>query len=388
MTAQERYVSDIEAMMRSFYSQYVNDDIVIFGTGSYGRMLCSFFSKIGMGKNVVAFCDNNQSAWGQHIGDVLVESVDTVSEKYPEAIYLIASGFYKDIVAGLQGRNLRIVYTRGLLRFLEGQLAFVTAKRPDDEVVYAWKWMKWYEELNQTGKLQIYIAEVQELLDDERSREVLSTKMQFFLTGDVSCIEKIPCDIPAYSNAEYLPFDDSEVFFDCGAYIGDSVEDFVRFTKGKYKKILSFEPDEVNYNKLCSLIECNGYHDVVAIKAATGSHNGMVSFSNNGTGGAKIVNEAEAEVELVKLDNYIDEYPTFVKMDLEGAELDSLKGMERILREQKPKLAICVYHKWLDFYEIPMYLHQIVPEYRFKLRHHEQDTLYDTVLYAWVDSQE
>ena len=100
------------------------------------------------------------------------------------------------------------------------------------------------------------------------------------------------------------------------------------------------------------------------------------------------MNEAEAEVELVKLDNYIDEYPTFVKMDLEGAELDSLKGMERILREQKPKLAICVYHKWLDFYEIPMYLHQIVPEYRFKLRHHEQDTLYDTVLYAWVDSQE
>jgi hypothetical protein len=70
-------------------------------------------------------------------------------------------------------------------------------------------------------------------------------------------------------------------------------------------------------------------------------------------------------------------------MDIEGAELDTLKGAEQLIKKYKPKLAVCVYHKFEDLYVIPQYLHSIVPAYKFVLRQHDC-SLYETVLYAWV----
>ncbi|MGN0909664.1 MAG: FkbM family methyltransferase, partial [Succinivibrio sp.] len=87
------------------------------------------------------------------------------------------------------------------------------------------------------------------------------------------------------------------------------------------------------------------------------------------------------KIDLCKLDDYFFEKPTFIKMDIEGAELDCLKGAERILRELKPKLAICLYHKPFDIFEIPFYLKKIVPEYTFKIRQHQR-SFADLVLYA------
>ena len=61
--------------------------------------------------------------------------------------------------------------------------------------------------------------------------------------------------------------------------------------------------------------------------------------------------------------------------------MDTLRGAEKLILENKPKLAICIYHKCEDLFTIPQYLHSLVPEYKFKIRQHKYD-LYDTVLYA------
>ena len=74
---------------------------------------------------------------------------------------------------------------------------------------------------------------------------------------------------------------------------------------------------------------------------------------------------------------------TIIKMDVEGFEFETLKGAETIIRSLKPKLAICIYHKTLDFYEIPLYLKSLVPEYKFKVRQHEPGFC-ETVLYAYL----
>ena len=73
----------------------------------------------------------------------------------------------------------------------------------------------------------------------------------------------------------------------------------------------------------------------------------------------------------------------FIKMDIEGSELKALKGAEQVLRRFRPKLAISLYHKVQDFYEIPIYLDGLGLGYRFYLDHY---TLYagETVLYAIV----
>jgi hypothetical protein len=68
-------------------------------------------------------------------------------------------------------------------------------------------------------------------------------------------------------------------------------------------------------------------------------------------------------------------------MDIEGSELEALKGAKGILTKYKPKLAICLYHKTNDFVEIPLFLKEIVPDYKLHVRHHACGYL-DTVLYA------
>jgi hypothetical protein len=75
----------------------------------------------------------------------------------------------------------------------------------------------------------------------------------------------------------------------------------------------------------------------------------------------------------------------FIKMDIEGSEPEALKGSANTITARKPKLAICLYHRIEDFWEIPLYLHDLVPWYKLFVRHHTSIfDLTETVLYAMV----
>ena len=91
------------------------------------------------------------------------------------------------------------------------------------------------------------------------------------------------------------------------------------------------------------------------------------------------------EVYLTAIDNVVgDERVTFIKMDVEGAELKSLMGARNTIIKNHPRLAICAYHKPEDLYELPGYILSIVPEYKFLLRHYSSNN-WETVLYAYCD---
>lgn len=68
-------------------------------------------------------------------------------------------------------------------------------------------------------------------------------------------------------------------------------------------------------------------------------------------------------------------------MDIEGAELQALKGAENIIRRYRPKLAICIYHKPEDLYEIPQFIKSCHSDYKFYIRHYT-DIFSELVLYA------
>ena len=105
---------------------------------------------------------------------------------------------------------------------------------------------------------------------------------------------------------------------------------------------------------------------------------------NNGDGSSFVVENCNLDspsLPASSVDLEIDEPVTFIKMDIEGAELRALHGAQLHIKEFKPKLAISVYHKMADLYEIPQFLHSIHPDYKFYLRHHGNDDT-DTVLYA------
>ncbi len=90
-------------------------------------------------------------------------------------------------------------------------------------------------------------------------------------------------------------------------------------------------------------------------------------------------------VEVVSLDRYLNGAPiSFLKADVEGMEMALLKGAQATIRRHRPKISICVYHYPTDIPDVANYLSELVPDYKFALRHHSPQ-LMETVLYCWVD---
>lgn len=114
------------------------------------------------------------------------------------------------------------------------------------------------------------------------------------------------------------------------------------------------------------------------------SKKGKLFFNEKGVC-AKIVEKVEdatTNILVINIDA-VDECRdvTYIKMDIEGAELDALKGAETVIKKNHPKLAICIYHKNEDMVSIIEYIHQIVPEYKIYVRHHSR-CVNETVCYA------
>lgn len=200
-------------------------------------------------------------------------------------------------------------------------------------------------------------------------------------------------DAPEYADGHYFPDDivtltDHEVFVDCGAFTGDTVKTFVKKCNGRYSRIVCLEPDASNAKKL--LRRTKKYDKVALVRAGAWKENGVLSF-NGGMGYVSKIADAHTEGRLVALEVVaIDEIEacqgvTYLKMDIEGAEMDALLGAEETIRTFSPKLAISIYHSPEDMLDIPEYLHANFPGYRFHVRHHAHDEAAETVLYAIPD---
>ena len=190
-------------------------------------------------------------------------------------------------------------------------------------------------------------------------------------------------DIPEFTYSE------DEVFIDAGSYNGNTSKDFIKKCNNRYKKIIACEPMKEIYNKFKDSL--SELHDVNYINTALSNYIGTTSFSLNLSGlqGSKL-GEASTDNNLINavrvdtIDNILQgEKATFIKMDIEGAELEALEGAHDTIVNYKPKLAISLYHKKEDLYTIPLYIHKIVPEYKFKLRHYN-NKISDLVLYCYL----
>ncbi|KLU63622.1 hypothetical protein DEAC_c44790 [Desulfosporosinus acididurans] len=159
---------------------------------------------------------------------------------------------------------------------------------------------------------------------------------------------------------------------------------------GKFKYIYAFEPDEENFktlNKELEELSVNACNDqIIAFNAGVFDKNERVLFQPNSNGGGSQINENGLQtIEVLALDSVLCEKEvTFIKMDIEGAEKEALLGAKEIITSQRPKLAICVYHKPEDLWEIPLLIKSWVPEYKLYLRHHCHD-ITETVCYAVLD---
>lgn len=373
------------------YLSMKSSNIVIWGTGAYGKWLLSFLTLLGIKEKVCCFCDSfHDDTKSDCIENIPVYSPIKCSSLYHDAKFIIASDFYEEILNSISNSSYSDIDTFVLdhdNKMLEKQIIYYTNPPDPIRVVgFNYTWFPVYAEADKSNKLKKMLDYIDANLADQESRDIIHNRCKTFLTGDLSYIDKNEINSHSYFSQDFYPISSDEVLFDCGAFTGDTIEDFVTFTNKKYKKIVAFEPDEKNVKRLNAFIN-NKIENVVVIQKATGDKNGKVAFLNNGNMFSKTVDVKDSSdeliVDIVRLDNYIDYHPTLIKMDIEGAELDSLIGATQIIKTLKPKLAICIYHMPFDFYEIPKFLKSLVPEYKFKVRQHESGFC-ETVLYAYI----
>ncbi|MGL4908071.1 MAG: FkbM family methyltransferase [Bacteroidales bacterium] len=185
-----------------------------------------------------------------------------------------------------------------------------------------------------------------------------------------------------YFAKDIVALSEEEVFVDGGGYLGDTALQFVKACNGKFKKIHVFEPIQrqqiIIQQNLSQFAE-----KIIVHPAGLSSITRKVVFADTASSSRKTTSTGQM-VQLVALDTHLSEKEraeiTYIKLDIEGEELLALQGMKDTIVNYKPKLAICIYHRPEDLWEIPLYIHTLNPAYCFYIRQH--NVYNETVLYA------
>lgn len=184
-----------------------------------------------------------------------------------------------------------------------------------------------------------------------------------------------------YIEPDIVPLTKDDVFVDGGCFDGLTALDVQEAVQGGVKKVYAYEPDLANLDKCKeNLKELN---NVVLINAGVFSHLGEVYFNSNAGESSAICENGNDKIAVSTIDKESPD-ATFIKMDIEGSELEALKGGAETIRRNRPKMAISIYHKPEDLLELPLYLKELVPEYKLYLRHYSMAYM-ECVLFAIAD---
>jgi len=221
------------------------------------------------------------------------------------------------------------------------------------------------------------------LLSNERSRRCMLLYLNAATAGEFHELFTECYDARDYFNqiTEGLHVD---TLIDCGAFNGDSIHDFVAVFPD-YKRIIAVEPDVSNLQRLLERQKSENIRDLTTINKGLGSHECVLHFKANGESNSYLDDDGDVEIQITTLDEVSKDLrgDIFVKMDIEGSELEALHGAENLIRKKHPIMAICVYHNEEDLIEIPRYIHKIAGEgvYNYYLGFHGLD-LAELVFYA------
>lgn len=227
-----------------------------------------------------------------------------------------------------------------------------------------------------------------DLLEDDKSRRVWKAVMLYRAKGR-AIPKQMWSDNDQYFVREIIHIGQDEVFIDGGAFVGDSIQHLLNFAKrdgGSIRKVIAFEPDKSNIVNLKSNFAKN--KKILIIEKGLSDRKKILSFLSNGSSSYFLQGEEQTNLEnILQIQcTSIDEMPechdaTFIKMDIEGAEMEALIGGAGTIGKNLPKLAICIYHSLEDMVRIAEYLHENYPRYKLYIRQHTANHA-ETVLYA------
>ncbi len=342
--------------------------VVISGAGRLGRSVLRRLASTDL--DVVAFADNNPRAWGTTLDGLAVLSPPDAAGKHAHDAVLVVAVWHPS--------------SSPLMATLLAQLRSLDCRAVPFPLLF-WRhaevflpYFFWDLPANLLQQSNDVIAAF-DLLHDQPSCQSFVAQIQLRLRADFECIgTPVPGE-------QYFPslfsLTTQECFVDCGSYTGDTIQSFVNQTNDSFHKVIAFEADPAVMPGLQTFVKGLGSR-VVLHNAAVGAHNGVVHFLGDGIGGGSITAAIGTEVACVRLDDTLArEHVSFIKMDIEGGELQALEGARDVIWRDRPILAVCGYHKPDHLWRVLASLNNLAPDSALHVRSHCSDGL-DIVCYA------
>jgi FkbM family methyltransferase len=338
-------------------------EIAILGTADEGHRLAAICCDRGI--RVAALVDDDPAKLGTVVSGVTVRPTGRLGELDRATPIVIASHRVLKAAKRLQAMGFAHIAPFALLQILAPE-SF------PPHMFYA----GWLEDLAENSGRYVDLADS---LADDRSRQVLNAVLGYRLCLDPLLLEAV-IDWELYNSPGLLRYGTDEVYIDAGAYDGDSVRLFIERVGGSYQRVIAFEPDPATFARLSA-----GFaHDPRVEPINSGLHRcgGTLRFDNAASRGSLLTESGGVEVPVVALDEVLrGERASFIKMNIEGAELDALEGARSTIARWSPRLAISAYHRPADLWRVPQAALELNPDYRLYLRQHDGGVI-ETVLYA------
>lgn len=220
-------------------------------------------------------------------------------------------------------------------------------------------------------------AWVRSILADEESRRVYDDVLNFRLSNNLGSMARFDYAAERQYFEDFFSFASEEVFADGGGYDGFTSLEFARRCP-HYSRIHFFEPVESAI--LAARDKLKGLDNIVYHSVGLYDRKTTLSFDASAGSASRISDDGKLKIDVDRLDDVVKDRVTFIKLDLEGAEVQALQGMQRHIVDEAPKLAVAVYHHPSDFWRVPEYVLGLRSDYALYLRHYTESWT-ETVAY-------
>ena len=351
---------------------YMNEEIlsgkqvVIYGAGMEGIRTLMELRQNDI--DPICFIDADSTKHGNEIGGVKIHPIEKLDDFDKDTAIIVTPIWYL----------LRVTRSLQALGFFNLFYRSFDPGKWDRQLSHNKK----RDEIIKNGKDKIDF--VKSKLHDQKSIDVFDAAVYARANADSTKLEPLidqfeyyPKDVPGYIMKR------NEVFVDCGAYDGSGIVEFISMANNNYKHVYAFELDPVNLALTKSTLEYLEIEDVSLYGMGLSDCSKEAMYISS-TCSSRISEKGDIPVHLDSIDNVLydaEHRPTFIKMDLEGAEPEVLIGAKKVIERDHPKLAICIYHFPINqLWDIPYYMMKTHPDYKYYIRQH---AIYpNTVFYA------
>jgi FkbM family methyltransferase len=342
--------------------------VVLFGAGEICWYIVDYLRSHGL--EPVCICDNNPAKHGTQLSGLPIYSYAALKD-----VFGSRSGVYNLVLSVGPMHEAAI----------RAQLAAAQEENP------IW-YLRGYEVCGEKLTYR-YVCEHREQFEeayaslaDEFSKEVFVNVLNAKISGDFARYRAVKRGTQ-YFDDDVFALSEHEVLVDVGAYRGDTVLEFAKRTRGTHDGMIALEPDKATLAVLQDTLAKNDIVNVEIHNMGAWRKHAFLQFSD-GREGSSRVSEADdavvsaASIEVDTIDHVLHgRRASYIVMDIEGAEHNAVLGARETIERWKPRLAVCVYHRREDLFDVLLLLKSFVPGYQFFLRHYTSDQT-DTVLYA------